>query len=347
LTKEFEAAKVAYAQSLKEKEQQHESTMEVQRAISESKLKTLREQLQDVSTNYQKFKLETRQLVDELTREAAAAKVTYDECLKLREADIAEKLKEVREMSDKQIQDLQRELQATRDNHALSKIESSKALASEKEEWIRKESKLRAEILQKEQELTEQAAMTIAFRSTAEGLMAAKNRRRRITIQERDDLEKQVSTLRKKHQTEIAGWEAKHAALQSEMQERDRQLNLAAQMPRDTRESEEKLRAASDEAQLRQRELKSEIQALAVRHVMEVQELENKAKSREDELTQKVRSLEGQLQSFESKAREALEREKQASLVKQENLVAQIEQSQRHLQKILEMYEQEKAKNKG
>jgi DNA repair exonuclease SbcCD ATPase subunit len=101
------------------------------------------------------------------------------------------------------------------------------------------------------------------------------------------------------------------------------------------------------EAQLRQRELKTEIQALAVRHVTEVQELEEAAKMREDELAERLRSVENQLQTFESKAREALEREKRDSLAKQESLVAQIEQSQRHLEKVLELYAQEKAKNKG
>jgi golgin subfamily B member 1 len=347
LKNELEAAMLAHAQSLKDKDQQHASTLEAQRVLSESKLQKVHEQLREVSASYQQLKVETRELVNELSREAAAAKATYTECLKLKEQDFEARMKQIQEGTQDDLVGMRRELQAVLDNHALLKVESSRMLATEREERARTEAELRKVIQQKEVELLEQAALATKFRSTAEELLAEKQRKRRITIQERDDLENELSVLKKKYQSDIARWEAKYAALQEESQERDNQQALTAEKSRESSDSEDKHRTLSLESQLRQRELKSEIQALAVRHVMEIQEVEEAAKFKEDELSKKLRSLQETLQNFESKAHEALEQEKRASLLKQESLVAQIEQSQRHLEKVLELYAQEKGKKKS
>jgi hypothetical protein len=123
-------------------------------------------------------------------------------------------------------------------------------------------------------------------------------------------------------------------------------MTTSALLERTKAEADQKLKAVSEEAQSRQRELKSEIQAQAVRHSQAMQEIIQASQTKEAELKQQLHAMESKLASFEAKAREAVDAEKTASLAKQVELVTQIEQSQRHLERVLELYAKEKGKTR-
>ena len=345
LSREVEAAKEAYEEGMRQKDQEVALQLRDVKARSDKKLMELHQELQEVSGSYQQFKAEARELIDQLNREADEAKANFVETLKAKDEDMTLRIQGIRALSDKKLRETQQELLSAIDKHELYKAKTETDLTSKQEAWNKMEKQLRSQVQKKEEEL---AAMSVVRRSTADEVLLVRSKKRKgfqrseALQPDRTDLENQLVALKKKYEFDATEWETRYRTLQEEHQS----ARAIATAPSTTPTPDLNIKVVSEEAKVRQRELKSEIQAQAARHSKEIQKLMNASKTREAELKQQLFLLEGELQAVEAMAQRDLDAERTASLAKQVELVEQIEQSQRHLDKVLGLLANERAKSR-
>lgn len=255
---------------------------------------------------------EARALLVAAKGDAEARKVAFEERLRAKEATHTSNIDALQRKFEKQQSELTERLAALGSELQSFKFDAHNQNMAERAEMLQKQSTLKASISELETKLQEQEKLTGVECTRADQMW-----------QKRLELEKEMQSLKAKHDNELAAWDSRFKTTTQTMV-RERQL-AEAQLARNERKAREAVEKARKEAEAHKTALDAERKAKDAASAAHIQGLQTSFVTKEKELQKALELIQSEYDRYRHQADVSMRQVQEIAATRERELTAQID----------------------